>query len=48
MDDVIKDAINEAEVEHQQIERQPSPNEEYESLVLGSSIWSTDILKESK
>ena len=48
MDDIIKDAINEAEQENDEIFKQPSPNEEYESLCLGSSIWSTDILKESR
>jgi len=45
-DTFVCNAIQDAEKEHD-LEQQPQ-QEEYESLVLGSSIWSTDIRKESK
>lgn len=48
IDNVIKNAIEKAEREEQQEGDAGQQNEEYESLVFGSSIWSTDVPKESK
>lgn len=48
IDNVLKNAIAKAEREEQQEGDGGQQNEEYESLVFGSSIWSTDVPKESK
>ena len=48
IDNVIRNAIEKAEREEQQEGDAGQQNEEYESLVFGSSIWSTDVPKESK
>lgn len=47
MDSVLQHAIKEAEAADAN-ESSQEQQEEYESLVFRSSIWSTDIQKESK
>lgn len=47
MDKLIENVIAEAE-EEQDVVNSHIPNEEYESLGFGQSIWSTDIKSDSK
>lgn len=47
LDNFVRNAIKNAENELQNLNILPQ-QEEYESLVLGSSIWSTDVRRETK